>query len=315
MRSRRVWIVIVIVIAVIVAALLVWRPWRGNPESADPARQGGAAATGAAQASAQAGPHERRRAEAETAARGALDDEAIAVLAETDRAIARIAAGDRAGALAALERAAGKAQILVGRNPANALIPAAVEVHVIDSAPQDKDRIGRMRRSLQLAVIAEDFAKARLTLDSLRSEIRVRTYHIPLGTYPEALAQAAALLEQQRNEQAAEVLSRARSTLVMIDEVTPLPLLAAEVAVDAARSDNDPQRRAQHLAAAREALERTEAVGYGDKETRRTLLSEIRRMEGDAKSGSDIGAALERLKAQIADAVARLKGERKQADS
>ena len=27
-------------------------------------------------------------------------------------------------------------------------------------------------------------------LDSLRSEIRVRTYHIPLGTYPDALAQA-----------------------------------------------------------------------------------------------------------------------------
>ncbi|MFZ5720369.1 MAG: YfdX family protein, partial [Pseudomonadota bacterium] len=241
--------------------------------------------------------------------------EAIAVLAETDRAIARIAAGDRAGALSALEAAAGKAKILVGRNPANALIPAAAEVHVIDSAPDDEGRIGRMRRSLQLAVIADDLAKARLILDSLRSEIRVRTYHIPLGTYPDALAQTAALLDQQKNAEAAEVLNRARSTLVMVDEVTPLPLVVAQGAVEAARSDKDPQRKAQHLTAAREALERTEDLGYGDKETRKALLAEIRSLEGGVQQGSNFEAALERMQARISEALNRLSGERKEAGS
>lgn len=309
MRSKRVWIVLAIVVAIVVG-LLIWRPWRER--SAEPSSAAGPAAASTAP---RGGPYERQRAEAETAAKGALDAEAIAVLAETDRAIERIAAGDRSGAISALEAAAGKAQILVGRNAANALIPAATEVHVIDSAPADEDRIGRMRRSLQLAVIADDFAKARLILDSLRSEIRVRTYHIPLGTYPAALAQAAALLEQQKNAEAAEVLSQARSTLVMIDEVTPLPLVVAQAAVEAAKTDKDAQRKAEHLTAAREAVERTEALGYGDRETRKALLSEIRQLEGSAKGGSNIEAALERMQARLNDVVNRLKGERKQAES
>lgn len=310
MRSKRLWIVLAIIAALAVAALLVWKPWRG--ESAGQVSAGSPSAVAAA---APSGPYERQRSEAETTAKGALDAEAIAVLAETDRAIARIAAGDRTGALAALEAAAGKAQILVGRNPANALIPAAAEVQVIDTAPIETDRIGKMRRGLQLAVIADDFARARLTLDSLRSEIRVRTYHIPLGTYPDALARAAALLEEQKNAEAAEVLNRARSTLVMIDEITPLPLVVAQAAIDAAKADTDAQRKAQHLTAAREALERTEALGYADRDTRKALLAEIRQVEGGAKRGSDIEAALERLQTRIGEAIEKLKGERKQAES
>lgn len=314
MRSRRVWIALAVIAAVVIVALLVWRPWRDDtPASA--AAPAPASAPAASQTSRPGGPYERQRAEAETAAQGTLDAEAIAVLAETDRAIARIAAGDRAGALSALEAAAGKAKILVGRNPANALIPAAAEVHVIDAAPEDEGRIGRMRRSLQLAVIADDLAKARLILDSLRSEIRVRTYHIPLGTYPDALAQTAALLDQQKNAEAAEVLNRARSTLVMVDEVTPLPLVVAQGAVEAARSDKDSQRKAQHLTAAREALERTEDLGYGDKETRKALLAEIRSLEGGAQQGSNFEAALERMQARISEALNRLRGERKEAGS
>jgi len=314
MRSKRAWTIVAVIVALVVVALLVWRPWRNSAPAPAPA-PATAAAPAAPAAGARAGPYERQRAQAQSAAQGALDAEAIAVLAETDRAIDRIAAGDRAGALAALETAAGKAKILVGRNPANALIPAAVEVQVIDSAPADEGRIGRMRRSLQLAVIADDFARARVILDSLRSEIRVRTYHIPLGTYPDALAQAAALLDQQKNAEAAEVLNRARSTLVMIDEVTPLPLIVAQAAVEAAKSDKDAQRKGEHLRAAREALERTEALGYADRDTRKALLSEIRELEGGAKGGSDIEAALERMQARLNEVVNSLKGERKQAES
>lgn len=318
MHSKRVWIAIAI-LAVLVVALLAWRPWRQTPAAPEATSAGPAAAASTSAAAGETGrgggPYERQRAAAETSADATLDAEAVNVLAETDRAITRIAAGDRKGALAALETAAGKAKILVGRNPANALIPAAAEVQVIDTAPLDDSRIGRMRRSLQLAVIADDLPGARLILDSLRSEIRVRTYHIPLGTYPDALAQAAALIDQQKNQQAAEVLTRARSTLVMIDEVTPLPLVVAQAAVDAAKADSDVQRRAQHLSAAREALERTEDLGYGDKNTRKALLAEIRSLEGGAKAGSNIEAALERMQKRLNEVVGKLKGEHKRAES
>lgn len=312
MSSKRVWTIIAVIVVLLIVALLVWRPWRRDVTTTSEATASAPAATATG---GRAGPYERQRAQAQNTAQGTLDAEAITVLAETDRAIDRIAAGDRAGALAALETAAGKAKILVGRNPANALIPAAAEVQVIDSAPADEGRIGRMRRSLQLAVVADDFASARVILDSLRSEIRVRTYHIPLGTYPDALAQAAALLDQQKNAEAAEVLNRARSTLVMIDEVTPVPLIVAQAAVEAAKSDKDAQQKAEHLKVAREALERTEALGYADRDTRKALLSEIRQVEGGAKGGSNIEAALERMQTRLNEAVNKLKGERKQAES
>ncbi|ACG80001.1 chromosome segregation ATPase (plasmid) [Phenylobacterium zucineum HLK1] len=309
MRSKRVWILLAIAVVVIVA-LFIWKPWREAAPTPSP--QAGPVAS---QTPSPANRYEPERAQAEAGAQQALDAEAVAVLAKTDEAQSRIAAKDKAGAIRTLEEAAGKADILVGRNPAAALIPAATEVQIIDVAPADLGQVRKLRRAVELAVLTDDFPKARVALDGMRSEIRVRTYYLPLATYPAALASAAGLVERGDLTGAAEALDRARSTLAMTDVAIPLPLLAAETAVEAAKADTDAQKKLGHVEAARAALERTEALGYASRDVRKALLAEIREVERQAKGGSDIKAGLEQLQERISKAIGDLKAERKSAEA
>ena len=103
---------------------------------AAPANDGGAAAAASgarAQVQAQVQPDiEKRRQEAQQQAQKNLDQEAIAAITETENAIAAIASGNKAEALAAIERATGKINVLVARNPATALLPVSAEVDIIE---------------------------------------------------------------------------------------------------------------------------------------------------------------------------------------
>jgi hypothetical protein len=101
-----------------------------------------------------------------------------------------------------------------------------VEVDVIDNAPRDA------RAALEVAMNA---AKAMdVTISPLRC-VRDRTYHLPVATYPDALKEAARLLDQKKNDEASYVLLTALNTLVAIDKVTPIPLLLARTALNGAR--------------------------------------------------------------------------------
>ena len=78
---------------------------------------------------------ERKRAEQE--AEQTLDKEAIAAVDETTKAVKSIAENKKDEALATIERAIGKVNVLLARNPATALIPVSTAVEVIEGAPLD----------------------------------------------------------------------------------------------------------------------------------------------------------------------------------
>src|SRR5689334_7780716 len=80
---------------------------------------------------------EQQRKEAEQKAEKTLDKEAIAALEDTTKAIKAISDNKTDEALAAIERATGKINILLARNPATALIPVALQVEVVEAAPLD----------------------------------------------------------------------------------------------------------------------------------------------------------------------------------
>ena len=69
-----------------------------------------------------------------------------------------------------------------------------------------------------------DFPAGRILLYHLTSELRVRTFNLPLATYPDALKQAARLLDEGKNSDASGTLQTALNTLVVIDHVTAIPL-------------------------------------------------------------------------------------------
>jgi hypothetical protein len=298
MPQRPWWAILVVVIVVIVAFLL----WRQSRQSPPPAPR---AAVAAPAATSTPGPYEAERAQAQAAADRALDAQAVAAIAATDKAMQAIAAGDKVAALAALEQATGKVNILLARNPSTALIPAAVDVTVIDAAPADTAEIAKIRHAAGQAMLADDYVAARVLLDALRSEIRVRTYNLPLATYPAALTTAARLVDQQRMAEAAATLARARDTVVIIDSVTPIPLVAAQHSIAMAEAVPNRDQKLAALASARVSLERAEALGYADAATRKALQSEIDRLESQLKGGSDIRTAIANIRQHVADAIRR----------
>ena len=127
---------------------------------------------------------EKQRQDAQREGEQSLDRDAVTAIEETRNAIKAIDQNNIDQAISALERANGKINILVARNPATALPPVAVEVEVIDAAPTDKTEIRKIARAAERAVSDRDYPQARVLLANLTSELRVRTTNLPLGAIP-----------------------------------------------------------------------------------------------------------------------------------
>jgi len=296
---RKSWIVIVIgCLAILTAAARAQQ----NP--------GPTTAPSRAQRQAQASPElERQRQQVEQQAQQTLDKDAVAAIAETQNAIKAIAAGKRDEALAAIERATGKINVLTARKPAAGLIPVEVEVEVIDTAPLDVAAIRALARAAEQAVEARDFPAARVVLQGLISEIRLRTYNLPLATYPIAMRDAARLLDQNKPAEAQTLLQAALSTLAVIDQVTPLPLATAQVAITQAQEkrDQDKEGAKRLLAVAKQELNRAKELGYAGKDPEYAALDQaIGDIERQLDGNQDTGSAFARLKDKVTSFFRRL---------
>jgi hypothetical protein len=247
---------------------------------------------------------ERQRQSAEQQAQSSLDADAVAVIAETRNALAAIAANQPNEALSAIERATGKVNVLLARNPAAAIIPVSYEVEVIDTAPDDIKEIQNVSRAAESAFSAKDYPAARVLLESLASEIRTRTYNLPLASYPVALTEAARLLGQQRMQEAAAVLLTALNTLVVVDRIIPLPLVAAQEAVDAAQAikDKDKDAASKLLDMAKLELQKGTELGYyTTSDPQYTALNQaISDLQTQLKGGGDTTSVFSALKEKMA---------------
>jgi len=252
---------------------------------------------------------EKQRKEAEQQAEKTLDKEAIAAIEETRQALDAIASSNTAAALAAIERATGKVNILLARNPATPLIPVGAAVEVIDLATSDHAAIMEIAQDASRAVDERAFSAARLLLHSLMSEIRVRTGNLPLATYPTALKEAARLLDQGKNKQASAVLLTALNTLVVIDRVTPLPLVLARDAIATAQAERQKGKDAalKLLESAKAKVQRSRDLGYAGKDAEYVaLFSQIDDLEKQIKGAEDTGSLIASLKEKLSTFVRQL---------
>lgn len=241
---------------------------------------------------------EKERQAATAEAEGSLDQEAIAALEETQNAIAAIEQGKTQDAIQALERATGKIDILVARYPELALVPVSTQVTVVDVAPLDFDVIEQTRNHIKSAINAEDYPAARELLNNLMSEIRTTTLNLPLATYPDAMKEAARLLNDGRIEQAEAVLQTALSTLVLTEQSRPLPLVDARTkligAVAVAELDHDDSQRL--LQEARNQLRLAKELGYARSDRGYTELDQtIKEIERQLKASEKTASAFTKL--------------------
>jgi len=245
---------------------------------------------------------EKERQQAEQQAAKTLDQEAIAAVQDTQRAINLIAAKKNNEALSAIEQATGKINILLARNPSTALIPVHFEVDVIDLAPQDSKAINDLAQAASTALKDKNYPTARVELENLMSEIRLRTSNLPLATYPDALKQAAQLLDQKKPDDANRVLLTALNTLVVVDHVTPIPVVLAKAAITAAQDQRQKDKNAAQelLEAAKNQLQRSKDLGYEAADPEYASLNDqISNLEKQLKGNGDTGSVFAELRNKL----------------
>lgn len=242
-------------------------------------------------------------AELPPAQREKLLQDAVLALQATESAIAALDAGDAAGATAALERATGKLEIVLAQNPELALAPVDVAVITRDVLAS-VEAVTALRKSAEEALEDGRIQEARHLIEALASETVVQTSNLPLATYPAAIKSAAALVAQNKLEEAKTVLETALGTIVIEDVIHPLPLLRASTAIEEARKLAAGQTRGAaedarikaFLTTAREQLKLGQALGYATKEEMETLLRTVDEIEEGVKNRGTSAGVFDRIR-------------------
>jgi hypothetical protein len=219
-------------------------------------------------------------------------DEAVAALTETTNALKALDEKKTKDALTALERASGKLNIVLAREPNLAFAPVEVEVIAYD-VYTSLDETKKVRKQAEEYLEDGQVQKARRLLRDLASEINISVTSLPLKTYPTAIAAATALIDQGKTEDAKVGLEAALNTLVVTDHIISLPLLRADAKLTRAeslaqkegRSEEDNKNLTRLLDEAREQLKFGEALGYGTKKDHKMLYAEIDQIESKTKGG------------------------------
>jgi len=221
--------------------------------------------------------------------------EAVSTLRETQDALKLLDDGKNKEALAAVERATGKLEIVLARDPKVSLVPIDVRV-VTTNIYSSIDAIKKAKQDAEKALKEGRVQVARSLLSALASETVISTSNIPLATYPGALKKAAKLIDENKPGEAKEVLQTALDTLVITDVVVPLPIVGARIdlekAEELAKKKNRTQQENKQLSdlitGADTQIKYAQELGYGQKadfDSFYKQIAEIKTKTADGKSG------------------------------
>ncbi|ARV62983.1 hypothetical protein BZZ01_11785 [Nostocales cyanobacterium HT-58-2] len=252
---------------------------------------------------------EQEKEKAQAKARTQLVREAFDTVKETENAIAAIENDKTEEALQALERVTGKLDIILARKPQLALVPINSSVEIVHLVPLDVNLVREMRSEIKNAIANEDLLEARQLLNTLANEVRVTTVNLPLATYPDAMKEAARLIDAGKKDLAKNVLEDALSTLVITEKYLPIPVIYAQALVDEASQvvDKDKDQARSLLAEAREQLKLAEELGYGKRDREYANLEQaIASLDRQVRTGEGVAAAFKTLQDQLSSFFQRI---------
>ena len=235
--------------------------------------------------------------------------EATAAIAESKRALKALEETDTKDAIKSLERAVGKMELIMARNPELALAPLDVEVIAYDLYATP----GTIRMAIKEAEkLLEDgrVQEARPLIANLASEIVLRTTNIPLATYPDAIKEVVRLLDKQKINEARKVLRNSLNTLVVTtDAVIPLPPIRASYILEEAedlaekkdRSAKENNELSGLLQEARSQLEIAELLGYGDAKSFKPMYDQIDIIVKKTEDGKSGEGFFDKIKQKISE--------------
>jgi hypothetical protein len=238
--------------------------------------------------------------------RRALLQDAQSAIDETRAALAALDQGDKQAALASLERATGKLDLLVARDPKMAFAPMGVTTAVLDlyAAPATvKAAVAQAKDDLA----SERVQHARHLVENLASEADIQVTSIPLGTYPAAIKAVAPLVDAGKVDAAKTALYAALNTLVVDIFVVPLPKVRAEAMIGAAgslankrnRNDDDKKKIRAFIEGTRLELQLAEALGYGTKDSYKPLYAQIDDIQKKTEGGDSAKGLFDKLRQSL----------------
>lgn len=221
--------------------------------------------------------------------------EAVSTLRETQNALKSLDEGKNAEALSAIEKATGKLEIILAREPELALAPIDVKVSRLNLYASI-DEVKKAKKEAERLLKDGRVQDARGILRDLGYETVISTSSLPLAGYPEALKKAASLIDDGKPDKAKEVLQTALNTLVVTDYVIPIPVVKAKVSLEEAeklakkesRSGDENTKLSSLLNEADKTITFAEELGYGKRKDFADFhkeISEIRKKTSEGKSG------------------------------
>jgi hypothetical protein len=224
--------------------------------------------------------------------RKAIIKEAVSAIRFTRDALAALDEGNKATALKELEKASGKLDVVLARNPKLALAPVDVRARTYDIHGTVED-VRQARQRAEELMDEGKIQQARSVLETLASETVIETTNIPLQTYPDAIRSTVALIDEGKMKEARRLLQSTLNTLVVTERVIPLPLSATRLMLDEAqklaekqdRSEKENKRLKNLLQSIRKEIKFAQALGYGKEKDFETFYEELDTIEDKTKAG------------------------------
>ncbi|MBN1294001.1 MAG: YfdX family protein [Candidatus Latescibacteria bacterium] len=232
--------------------------------------------------------------------------EAIAAIQETRNALAALDSNNTKGALNSLERATGKLELILARDPNLALAPMDMSVSSYDVLTTLED-IKKLNKEIKRLIDAGEMQEARRIIANLRSEIVLSIVNIPLATYPQAIKAVSPLIDEGKIQEAKTALANALSTLVVADHIIPLPVVRAEEMLKKAEAlaekiDRDVvgnDSLSTLLKNARYQLQMAAALGYGERKDYNAFYSQLDEIEKKTEKGKSGKGLFDDIKGSI----------------
>lgn len=221
--------------------------------------------------------------------------DATMAMNQTKEALRLLDEGNKQGAIDKLESAVGKLEVITARDPKLSLAPFDFSV-TTSTLLNDLKSVEQVKRDAKNLLAEDRVQDAAAILSQLKSEIDISVASIPLATYPAAMREATRLIDQNKIDQAKDVITTALSTVVMTTTIIPLPVAKADYLLDQAeklsmkknRSLDDNKRLKDLVEEGRTELKFAEELGYGQKSDFKNLytqLDDVLKKSREGKSG------------------------------
>jgi len=234
-----------------------------------------------------------------------IETEAVEALNMVLDVIERLQSKKKNEAIETIEKVLGKLEVLIAKDPNLQLVPVDVKEQVVDYSGT-MDDIAETKKVIKELINVGEVQRARDIMLGLASELDIYVTALPIGTYPEALKAIVPLIEEEKYDEAIDLLVEVLETLVLEKIIIPLPILRAEQAIERAseltkeKEDANKDELKELTAYAKEQLLLAQALGYGKVgEDYKPLLEEIEKIEKILQSEESTKNIFEELKTRL----------------